>query len=179
MKRKLEKMLWLTLAKLSAIVRPGWGTGIQLRFYKKYGMRINGTPNYISSRIWFDGTDYSLISLGDGCTISSYVRVLTHDWSPHTILKSMGLTPSKPVGRIDTVTVGAGAFVGTGCILMPGCEVGERSIVGSGSVVRGKVEPYTIVAGSPAIVVGDVRDFLAKRYPEELAQAGGVELSAS
>ncbi|HME04596.1 MAG TPA: hypothetical protein VKG38_16360, partial [Solirubrobacteraceae bacterium] len=34
--------------------------------------------------------------------------------------------------------------------VLPGTTIGEYGVVGSGSVVRGKVDPYTVVAGNPA-----------------------------
>lgn len=132
-------------------------------------MQFEGRPNYISSKIWFDGTDYGLIALGDGCTLSSYIRVLTHDWSPHTVLRARGLEPISPVGAIKGVSIGRGAFVGTGSIIMPGAQVGDFCIIGAGTVVRGMVPEYSIVVGSPGVIVGDVRDYLSRKYPEEVS----------
>ena len=43
---------------------------------KKLGIKINGVPIYISATVSFDGTDYSLIEIGDKTVISSGVRVL-------------------------------------------------------------------------------------------------------
>ena len=52
-------------------------------YYKRRGMKMTGKPNYLSAKIWFDGTDYSNIELGKGCTISSFVRDLVPEkWTP-------------------------------------------------------------------------------------------------
>ena len=40
--------------------------------------------------------------------------------------------------------------IGVGATLLPGVTVGRGAIVGAGAVVTGNVEPYTVVAGSPA-----------------------------
>lgn len=175
-RRKLEKAIAMPLAMLTAMFKPGAATHILLWFYRRHGMDIEGTPNYISSKIWFDGTDYSLISLGNGCTISSNIRILTHDWAAHTVLKGMGLEPESPVGRILPVRIGAHAFIGTGSIVMPGADIGHHSIIAAGTVVRGKIEPYSMVLGAPSQRVGDTRDYIAKRFPDEWAQ---VEESAN
>jgi acetyltransferase-like isoleucine patch superfamily enzyme len=45
-------------------------------------------------------------------------------------------------------------LVGSGSIIMPGVEVGVGAAVGALSMVRDKVEPFAIVAGVPARVVG-------------------------
>lgn len=168
MKRKLEKAITVPSAQLIAMARPGVATSVLLRFYRRHGMKIEGTPNYISSKIWFDGTDYSLIKLGDGCTISSNVRILTHDWAPHTVLQGHRRSGHpNPVGRISGIRIGAHSFVGTGSIVMPGTDIGDYSIVGAGTVARGKIPPFSLVVGSPGEIIGDVRDLLEKNYPNE------------
>lgn len=49
--------------------------------------------------------------------------------------------------------VGRNCFIGAHSIIMPGVEIGDGSIVGSGSVVTKSVPPQTIVAGNPARVL--------------------------
>jgi len=55
--------------------------------------------------------------------------------------------------QLDHVTIGDDAWIGTGAILLPGVEVGEGAIVAAGAVVTRSVEPYTVVAGTPARVI--------------------------
>lgn len=160
--RKLEKVLFFILVKLVCNFSPRTATKIQIYFYKKWGMVFNGTPNYISSKIWFDGTDYSLIKIGQDVTMSSYIRVLTHDWALHTVAKSQGIHQEKPIGRIKGVEIGDFSFIGTGTILMPGCKIGKGCIIAAGTVVRGVVPDYSIYAGSPGAVIGNSLDYLNK-----------------
>jgi acetyltransferase-like isoleucine patch superfamily enzyme len=40
-------------------------------------------------------------------------------------------------------------------MVLPGSRVGEGAVVAAGAVVRGEVEPWSIVAGNPARQVGD------------------------
>jgi UDP-2-acetamido-3-amino-2,3-dideoxy-glucuronate N-acetyltransferase len=47
--------------------------------------------------------------------------------------------------------------IGTNVTLLPGIRVGHDALVGAGAVVTTNVEPFTIVLGNPAKVVGDVR----------------------
>lgn len=44
--------------------------------------------------------------------------------------------------------------VGTGAVLLPGAYICEGAVVGANTVVKKKVEPYDIVAGSPPRVIG-------------------------
>jgi len=159
---KFEKKIYFILRDIISPISPAMCTRFMVRYYKRQGMRILGQPNYISAKIWFDGTDYSQIELNEGCTISSNIRILTHDWSLYTIGRGMGLKLEKPIGIFRSVRVGKYAFVGTGSILMPGANVGDGAIVGAGSVVRGSVPDWAIIAGSPAQIVGDSREFMCK-----------------
>jgi len=49
--------------------------------------------------------------------------------------------------------VGRGASIGSGATLLCGVTVGERAVVGAGSVVTRDVPPDAVVAGNPARVI--------------------------
>ena len=63
--------------------------------------------------------------------------------------------PSK--GVFDTepeykcISIGDEVFFGEGCICM--ANVGEKSIIGAGSVVVKDIPPYSIAVGNPARVI--------------------------
>ena len=160
---KIEKVFFNILLKSVCNFRPRWGTAIQYFFFKKWGMKFRGKPNYISSKVWFDGTNYSLIEIGEQVTISSYIRVLTHDWALHTVLKAFNVPQNKPVGIIKGVKIGDFSFIGTGSILMPGCEIGKGCIIAGGTVVRGKVPDFSIYGGSPGVIIGNTKDYINKK----------------
>lgn len=164
--KKLEKLFFFSLIKIVYYISMEKATKIQIYFYKKHGMIIEGTPRYISAKTLFDGTDYSLITLGDGVTISSNIRILTHDWAIDTVhLEFAKCDPKKrPIGRLRPVKIGAHSFIGTNSIIMPGCQIGKGVIVGAGSVVRGEIPDFSIVVGSPATVVGDSREYCKKIF---------------
>jgi acetyltransferase-like isoleucine patch superfamily enzyme len=46
-----------------------------------------------------------------------------------------------------------GASIGSGSTILCSVTIGEKAIVGSGSVVTKDVPPYTIVAGNPARII--------------------------
>lgn len=65
-----------------------------------------------------------------------------HDWSKH---------PAIPI------RICHGAWIGARVIILKGVTIGEKAIVGAGSVVTKDVAPYTIVAGNPAKFIKTVQ----------------------
>jgi acetyltransferase-like isoleucine patch superfamily enzyme len=51
------------------------------------------------------------------------------------------------------IIIGDDVWIGFGSIILKGVTIGEGSIVGAGSVVRESVEPWTVVAGNPAVEI--------------------------
>ena len=158
---KFEKAAALLVLRVSSL-RPRWSTKAAIRIYSRWGMKFDGTPNYISSSAWFDGADYSLITLGEGCTISSRTSFLTHDWTVYNVGRALGDidTPKQSINR--PIGIGSYSFIGRGSTIMPGSTVGHGAVIGAGTVVRGEVPDYAIFAGNPGQVVGDARDHHAK-----------------
>jgi acetyltransferase-like isoleucine patch superfamily enzyme len=54
----------------------------------------------------------------------------------------------------EGLTIDDDVLIGAGAVIMPGCHIGEGAVIGANSVVNGDVEPYSIVAGAPAKVIG-------------------------
>lgn len=164
--------MWFAGIRTSGAIRPRTGSNAAERFYRKAGMKFEGSPTFISATAYFDASkDYSLITLSEGCNISAGVRILTHDWSPYCVLASMGVQ-APGVGKLAEVRVGPYAFIGMGALLMPGSSIGRGAIVGAGAVVRGEVPDYAICIGNPAKVIGDSREYVAQKYPEAWAATG-------
>lgn len=146
------------------VLSPASNTWITQRVLKKLGVKVAGELNYVSALVWFDGDRYDQITLGHGVTISSNVRLLTHDWSPYTVARSLLGDDVEVKGAKRPISLGDYVFVGTGSIVMPGATIGRGSIIGAGSVVRGAIPEYSIVVGSPGEIVGDSRDIVRKVY---------------
>ena len=99
----------------------------------------------------------ALINLSSGeVTIGEYaffghnVSILTgtHDWTKFGAERQVAVPKS---GR--DVVVEEGAWLSSHVIVVAPCRIGAHSVVGVGSLVLGDVEPYTVVAGSPARVL--------------------------
>src|SRR5205823_5224568 len=90
---------------------------------------------------------YSLgeIEIGERATVAqeAYLSTGSHDFS-HPALQ---LVTAK-------ITIGPDAFIGARAFLLPGVEIGARSVVGACSVVTKDVPPDVFAAGNPCRVLG-------------------------
>lgn len=50
----------------------------------------------------------------------------------------------------EEITIEEGAFIGYGTIILPGVRVGNKAIIGAGSVVTKSIPPNEVWAGNPA-----------------------------
>jgi acetyltransferase-like isoleucine patch superfamily enzyme len=46
-----------------------------------------------------------------------------------------------------------GCYIGAGAVILPGVEIGEKAVVGAGSVVTKDVPAHAVVAGCPARII--------------------------
>jgi galactoside O-acetyltransferase len=56
--------------------------------------------------------------------------------------------------REEGITIGNDVWIGAGAIITDGVHIGQGAVVASGAVVTRNVDPYSIVAGVPAKVIG-------------------------
>ena len=57
------------------------------------------------------------------------------------------------VVKSSPISIENNAWIGFGAVILNGVTIGEGAIVGALSVVRNDVEPWTVVAGNPAVVI--------------------------
>ena len=100
------------------------------------------------------------LAIGAGCQITNYVSILTH--SSHIAIRLYGksyLDHSNHVGYLRKSTViGRYSFIGPHSVLMPGVHLGKGSLISAYSfVAAGDYPDFAILAGNPAVVVGDTR----------------------
>lgn len=139
-------------------------------YLRKIGINIpldyyENEVGFIHPTVYFDGTDYSLISVGKNTTISMNVTILTHDFSIVKGLQAMGLPPH---GHFEkSVTIGNNCFIGANSFILPGTTLGDNVIVGAGSVVRGYIPNDSIVIGNPASIIGNTIEWTKKHLEKK------------
>jgi acetyltransferase-like isoleucine patch superfamily enzyme len=156
----------------------GEGTNIVEPFTASCPERIDiGNRVYIAAGAWLsvvdhhNGRDYDPrlwigdgASLGPGLVISCIAdvsvgpgvltgpRVFIGD-AYHEYRDPDTAVVDQPMSNPAPVTIGAGAFLGVHCAVLPGVTIGERAYVGANSVVTRDVPANAVVVGNPARVI--------------------------
>ncbi len=114
-----------------------------------YGDVRVGAHTWVGPNVLLDGSGGGLV-IGEWCSISAGVHVYTHD----TVRRSLSLGACER----DTgpVCIGDGCHVGALSVVAPGVTIGDRCVVGAQSFVKQDVADRSVVAGTPAHVVGRV-----------------------
>ena len=132
----------------------------RLFFYRRRGVRI-GKGVYIVQGTFLEESRPWLIEIHDGVRIGAGVIIATHDAVYH------GYDPTIP-HKFGRVVVKKAATICPGAIILPGVVIGERAVVGPGSLVIHDVEDGVVVSGSPARPLMTLEEGLAgsrKRIP--------------
>ncbi len=85
---------------------------------------------------------HSNVHIGQNSFVDDFVWIF-----PYTVLTN---DPHPPSNIIIGVRVNKFAVIATMCCILPGVQIGEKSLVAAGSLVKDDVEPETVVAGVPA-----------------------------
>lgn len=95
------------------------------------------------------------VQLWDGIIIEDDVFI-----GPNVSFTNDSFPRSKSyIEKYPKTVIKTGASLGAGSTILPGIEIGEKSMVGAGSVVTKNVKPGDIVIGNPAKVIGKVDDY--------------------
>jgi maltose O-acetyltransferase len=111
-----------------------------------------------------------LIRIGDNCSLSPHVRLLTHDAT--TFKFTNGHT------RIGKVELKDNCFIGERAIILPGVTIGPNVLVAAGSVVNKDIPPNSCVAGVPARFYAKFDKFI-ERHQQQIEQGSVFEYLAS
>ena len=124
----------------------GRGTSVQMGCRFLNGRKVFlGARNVVNFGCLFDGRRYR-ITTGSDVSIGPEAAILT-----------LGHDPQSPgfEDRGGDVTIGDKVWIAYRAIVLPGVRIAEGAVVAAGAVVTRDVEPYQIVAGSPARPVGE------------------------
>ena len=100
--------------------------------------------------------EFVVLRASGGLRIGSRVLI-----AAHAVITTRGHpeTPPRYAKVVDApVTIEDDVWIGAGAIVLPGVTVGRGSIVAAGAVVTRSVDPYTVVAGVPAVPIRSVEE---------------------
>jgi len=92
----------------------------------------------------------SEIVIGDNVKIGGNVRVFDHDYHSLDYEARRDSTRDGVETRTKPVHIGRDVFIGTNALILKGVSIGERCVIGAGSVVTCNIPPDEIWAGNPS-----------------------------
>lgn len=142
------------LAELFGQETDAW---IQPPFFCDYGTNIT-----LGSRVFFNFNcvvlDVGRVTIGSHVLFGPAVQIYTATHPLNAAERREGLESARPI------TIGSDVWVGGGAILCPGVTIGDRSVIGAGSVVTRDIPADVVAAGNPCRVI---RSLLPGHSPEE------------
>lgn len=88
------------------------------------------------------------ITIGKDTVIASGVNIM--DSNGHELYShNRKHVRDKP----EPIRIGDNVWIGLNAIILKGTDIGDHSVVGAGSVVKGKFPPYSLIMGNPATLV--------------------------
>ena len=127
----------------------GDGTVIRPLFACDYGYNIRlGRNAFINFNCVF--LDCASIEIGDNLQMGPAVQIYTATHPLEADLRRSGLEYARPV------SIGHDVWIGGGAIIFPGVTIGDRSVIGAGSVVVHDVSAAKVVASNPARIIREL-----------------------
>jgi acetyltransferase-like isoleucine patch superfamily enzyme len=117
----------------------------RIRLHRWRGVTI-GNGVMLGMHCILDNAHPEYITIEDYAALAGNNYVITHS-NPYLHYKG------RLISYLAPVIIRKGAWVAVSSTLLPGCEVGECSIVSAGSTASGKIPPNVIVCGNPATVI--------------------------
>lgn len=126
-------------------IKVGKGSSVHMwaRFYQPVKISI-GSDTLIGDNVFLDGRDNLII--GDHVDIASQVLIYNSAHNIHS---------PEFEATYGEVKIGDYVFIGPRATILPGVNIGNGAVVAAGAVVTKDVPEFAIVAGVPAMVIGE------------------------
>ncbi|RYD87264.1 MAG: sugar O-acetyltransferase [Sphingobacteriales bacterium] len=137
------------LARLLPNAAPGlW---IQPPFYCDYGYNM-----IIGEKVFFKFNclvlDVAEVRIGSRTLFGPNVQIYTATHPMNAAERASGLEYAKPIA------IGEDVWIGGSAVICPGVSIGDRSVIGAGSVVTKDIPPDVFAAGNPCRVIRGIDD---------------------
>ena len=119
---------------------------LQPPFFCDYGANI-----LLGTKVFFNFNcvvlDVMRVTIGSHTLFGPAVQIYTATHPISAVERRKGLEFAKPI------VIGSDVWVGGGAIICPGVTIGDRAVIGAGSVVTRDVPAGVFAAGNPAKVI--------------------------
>lgn len=137
-----------TLSKVLKELIPNAGNDlwIQPPFYCDYGYNID-----VGEKVFFNFNcvvlDVMKVRIGSRTLFGPNVQIYTATHPINFKERATGLEYAKPI------TIGEDVWIGGSVVICPGVTIGDRSVIGAGSVVTKNIPADVFAAGNPCRVI--------------------------
>jgi maltose O-acetyltransferase len=148
-----KKLFWVCKKKILKMIAKSMPINrIRIALYRRCGYKI-GEQVYIGEDLIISDLlhDSNNITIGDRVSMGPRVTLITAS-SPN-FSKIRPYIKSIEKGKIK---IENDAWIGACVTILPNIVIGEGAVVGAGSVVTKDVQPFTIVVGVPAKIIGKI-----------------------
>ena len=135
-------------ARVLASLLPNAGASlwIQPPFYCDYGYNIQ-----MGERVFFNFNcvvlDVAQVTIGSRTMFGPNVQIYTATHPMNAAQRASGLEYAKPIA------IGEDVWVGGSAVICPGVTIGDRTVIGAGSVVTKDIPADVFAAGNPCRVI--------------------------
>jgi len=151
-----------TISEMLSLIPFVFGVIVRYEFYRRT-LRACGQNVFISFGTVFY---YPEISIGNNVLIGVYNTIHHCDFgddvmtaegcrflsgSKYHNFSRTDLPMARQGGKLKRIRVNDDVWIGANAVIMD--DIGRGSIVGAGTIVTKKVEPYSIVVGNPAVLL--------------------------
>lgn len=116
-------------------------SALRVKLLRLTGVHI-GKNCFVGHSVLFDDLYPNHIFVGDGTTITSGTKILTHFYNPATL--------SYDVGEVH---IGSNCFIGMNTLVCKPVTIGDFVCIGGGSVVNKDLPDNSVCAGVPCRVI--------------------------
>ena len=122
---------------------------MQPPFYCDYGTNIK-----LGANVYFNFNcvvlDVAQVTIGDNVLFGPAVQIYTAGHPISASERRKGIEFAKPI------TIGSDSWIGGGAIICPGVCIGDRTVIGAGSVVTRDIPSDVVAAGNPARIIREL-----------------------
>ena len=132
-------------------------------YARKMGVKVGANCRIFTTSF---GSEPWLIEIGNKVTVTSGVRILTHDGSTWLFNDQKGRR-----FLYKKTIIKNNVFIGTNSIVMPGVIIEDNVIIAAGSVVTKSVPSGVIIAGNPAKIIGDYDSYKTRAFSSYVSES--------